>query len=304
MILEQLSAATGLERAFLTQVTYTASHRYKTYRVPKKTKGLRTIHHPARELKLLQTWLAQVIFSRLPIHDSAIAYRRGRNIGTNAGLHAANNYLLKVDFQDFFPSITGEDVEQLLRANRARIHPVALNEQDYRIIRQLVSRNDRLTIGAPTSPVLSNAVMYDFDVWWAERCGPQAITYTRYADDLFFSTNTPRLLEGLLVELREDLAQRRHPHLTINNRKTVFTSRKHKRLVTGLVLTCDGKVSLGRKQKRKIRSLVHKKLAGTLGEDVAKYLIGYLSFARSVEPQFIESLRKKFGHDRFDHLHE
>src|ERR1700761_334994 len=114
MILDKLSSDTGVSLSYLERLVRTASHRYKTYEIKKKTGGVRTISHPARELKLLQLWLVKNIFARLPVHDAAFAYRHGRNIHSHASVHAAHNYLLKVDFKEFFPSITSTDVTMLL----------------------------------------------------------------------------------------------------------------------------------------------------------------------------------------------
>jgi RNA-directed DNA polymerase len=255
MVLERIAPETGLSGDYVSLIARTATHRYKTYQIPKATGGFRTIDHPARELKLLQLWLVNNLFSRLPVHPAAYAYRKGRNILAHALLHAAQNYSLKVDFRDFFPSITALDVSRVLAAN-ASLFSSPLNADDYGLVRLLVCKSGRLTIGAPSSPVLSNAVMLEFDTYWAERCGAQGIIYSRYADDLYFSTNRRQLLSRILTELRTDLARRESPSLTINTAKTAFTSRKRRRLVTGLVLTSDRQVSIGRTAKRRIRSLI------------------------------------------------
>jgi RNA-directed DNA polymerase len=77
--------------------------------------------------------------------------------------------------------------------------------------------------------------------------------------------------------------------------KRVFTSRKHKRMILGLVLTDDGNISLGRKQKMAIKSLVFKYRTGELSPERVSYLSGYLAFARSVEPGFLKRLDTKYG---------
>ena len=249
MILERIAPETGLSKDYVALIARTATHRYKTYQIPKATGGIRTINHPARELKLLQFWLVSSIFSHLPVHPAAYAYRKGRNILATAVLHAAQSYLLKVDFRDFFPSITAFDISRVLEVN-APLFSSPLHPDDYRLIRLLVCKSGRLTIGAPSSPVLSNAVMFEFDVYWAERCRSQGITYTRYADDLYFSTDRPQALSVVFAELQADLARRQSPRLAINSTKTAFTSRKRRRLVTGLVLTSDRRVSMAARQAK------------------------------------------------------
>ena len=119
--------------------------------------------------------------------------------------------------------------------------------------------------------------------------------YSRYADDLYFSTNKPNLMGDLFAELKQDLRQRKSPRLSLKEEKTVFTSRKHKRLVTGLVLTPDKKVSIGRAKKRRIRAMVYQFTKNELNDKDIAYLRGYIAYVNSVEPTFVETLRRKYG---------
>ncbi|HEV2489401.1 MAG TPA: retron St85 family RNA-directed DNA polymerase [Candidatus Acidoferrales bacterium] len=289
--------ASGLQvgEEYVRLVARTANHRYKVYQIPKKVGGLRTIHHPARELKLIQTWLVENLLSKLPVHPAASAYKSGSSVKKHANIHRHSNFLMKIDFQDFFPSITGKDVIRVLKKKFGSMNGLLAGTQDYEVVRRLVCRDDRLTIGAPSSPVLSNAVMYEFDLNWALKCRKRGVTYTRYADDLYFSTNRPNVLAPLLEEIRADLRGRKHPALQVNNDKTVFTSRKRRKLVTGVVITPEGRLSLGRKRKRYIKSLLFRHGRGELSAEQRNYLSGFLSFARSVEPSFIQSLKRKYG---------
>jgi hypothetical protein len=144
--------------------------------------------------------------------------------------------------------------------------------------------------------------MYDFDLKWANWCRENDVAYSRYADDLCFSTKRPEILDKVLDLLHRDLEERASPKLRINAKKTVFTSRKRKRLVTGLVLTPESRLSLGRQNKRKIRAMVHQFMNNTLDPQTASYLTGYLSFARSVESSFVDSLKRKYGAEAIESL--
>jgi retron-type reverse transcriptase len=292
VILEELSRETSLTPYYLLLLARTASHRYKIYPIKKKTGGERIIQHPSRELKLIQSWLVDHVLSRFPVHPAAFAYVKHRGIREHANLHRGNNYILKVDCKEFFPSITSADVHLLLQRN-ANCLTSPLTEEDRAFIAMIVCRNGRLTIGAPSSPAVSNAVMYDFDERWSS--WSESVVYSRYADDLFFSTNTPNLLATLLSGLRQDLAAMVSPRLKINERKTVFSSRKRKRLITGLVLGSDGAVSLGRARKRYVKSLIHRYLLGLLDTEQSAYLRGFLAYASGVDARFIEALARKFG---------
>ena len=297
MILEEMARQLVLPVPFLEKLALTASFRYKEYRIPKKTGGERTIHHPARELKLLQKWLLQHVLASLPIHPAATAYVKDASIRRNAEMHAAHNYLLRVDFQDFFPSLKGTDVVAVLRANQPTAAATGVTAQDIDFMRKILCRFDSLTIGAPTSPQISNAIMFECDTTWSGIAQDLDVTYTRYADDLYFSTNRANILSELFERLRESLKERGTPILQINNKKTTFSSRKRRRLVAGLILTCDRKISIGRRKKRHLKSLVWKLRQKQLAPDEIASLRGWIAYLRSVEPSFVLSLQQKYNLD-------
>lgn len=155
----------------------------------KKQVGKRTIAQPAKEVKSLQYWVIKHIFPKLKIHRCAIAYVKGKGIKDNARPHAQNPYMIKIDFSDFFPSIKGTDFIKLAEDQM----PNDFDQDDLdRIIKILFWRPKnsaglRLSIGAPSSPYLSNAMMYKFDSEILTYCLSTGISYTRYADDLTFS---------------------------------------------------------------------------------------------------------------------
>ena len=275
-------------------------HRYKKYNIKKRNeKGSRRIAQPAKQVKNLQQVVYQNFFSDLPIHDSATAYRKGRGIKTNALAHRKNQYLLKMDFSDFFPSIRPEDfIKHIQEHSEAE-----LTDVDKSIIARLffyVPARGRplvLSIGSPTSPAISNTVLYNLDIRISEFCKNNSIVYTRYADDTTFSTNTKEILFQIPELITNYLQELPYPSIKLNEQKTVFTSKKFNRHVTGLVITNDNKISIGRDKKRKIKSLIHKHINGNLEEEMGAYLQGYLSFIHDVEPEFIFSLKEKYGHE-------
>ena len=297
MIIEQMASRLALSIPYLLKLSSSASHRYKQYEIPKRTRGMRTIYHPARELKLVQRWLLRNVLISLPVHPAATAYQQNSTIKRNAEVHAASNYLLRVDFQDFFPSLRGADVLNVLIANRDRLANQSVSDLDIDFIKRIVCRFDALTIGAPTSPLISNAIMFDFDATWRRNAEAIGVTYTRYADDLYFSTTEPNVLSPLLKKLREHLKGISQPKLQINEAKTGFSSRKWRRLATGLVLTHDRKVSLGRHKKRMIKAQVFRLTRHELKAVQLASLRGWISYASSVEPDFVARLQRKYALD-------
>jgi hypothetical protein len=283
----------------------TAPFRYKVFKVEKRNgKGKRTIAQPAREVKDLQYWVMEKILHNFPIHSAATAYRAGRSITTNAAKHAPNHFLLKMDFKDFFNSIRSDDLDAYLR----KLSSEEWGDKDIEYLKRILfwdkERRGRLvmSIGAPSSPMLSNILLYDFDRRVQAFCTPRRVRYSRYADDLAFSTNKPNVLREVEVEVVRICKRMRHPKLTVNAEKTVHASARVARRVTGLVLTNEGSVSLGRDRKRLIRAQIHRFLMGGLNLEEKGKLRGMLAFVNSAEPSFIEKLRDHYGSAEIDKI--
>ncbi len=291
-----ISKNTGLSTTYIYHIMRSASHRYKLYTIPKRTGGQRLIAHPAVELKLIQRWLVANVFSKMPVHEAVYSYRKGRGIHDLASIHKNNKYFLRVDFSDFFSSIKNKDVAILI-SKRLEYIPFTLSKSDYNLIQSAVCRNSHLTIGAPSSPAISNAILYDFDKLCYDKAKTSSVVYSRYADDLYFSTNRTGVLTTIYKEVELDINRLSSPNLFINEKKTVFSSKKHRRMITGLIITPDSKISIGRKKKRYIKSLIYRFINGNLDIEQKSYLKGYLSYIKAVDPEFLSNLNKKYGNE-------
>jgi RNA-directed DNA polymerase len=275
------------------QIAVTSSSRYRKIMLQRPGKEPRPVWQPSSELRLIQRWCADRLFSLLPVHKSCFSYVKDRSIAKHAARHRTTRYLSRVDITGFFPSIRRHNIQSLLTRNKSALSIEAPADVDF--LSNLVTRGDSLVIGSPSSPVLSNAIMYDFDRKWSEICEQQEVIYSRYADDIYISANLPGILSGLLINLKHDLVSMPGLRFSINEKKNVFTSRKRLRRVTGIVLTPDQKLSIGRHEKRKIKSLIHQALNRKLGYQEIQSLLGRLSFVDGVEPTFALSLRRKYG---------
>lgn len=298
-LVSKMSKDLLMPNVMLDYLIRSAPYRYKVYQVPKRSgSGMRTIAQPAKEIKILQYWVIKNIFSNMPVHPSATAYVTGKNIRDNCDPHASKPYLLKLDFKNFFPSIKGEDFLQYTRNN----DNIDLEEPDLnRLVKILFwwpkgQTQLQLSIGAPSSPYLSNAIMYKFDSEITQYCSQLLVNYTRYADDMTFSMHD-KTSRGLILQRVLDLLNELpFPRLEINNKKTVFGSKAHRRMVTGLILSNEGDVSLGRERKRRISAQIHHFINGKLSDKDQVKLRGMLAFARSIEPDFVRRIEKKYGH--------
>ncbi|HBO3456640.1 RNA-dependent DNA polymerase [Pseudomonas aeruginosa] len=297
LILEELASKLLISTAELVKFVNTAPYRYKVYSIPKRSgRGLRIIAQPTEVLKVIQRMVLDSYLKGLPIHDCATAYRDGLSIKENAAVHLGSKYLLKMDFSEFFPSIGPSDLITHLKKHRKDIA-----REDAYAVRKIffwATKKDpahRLSIGAPSSPFISNTLMYEFDCKVFDECTRLGVRYTRYADDLTFTTN----VRGILFELPDIVtkicAEIGYPTLRVNQDKTVFSSKGNNRHVTGLVLTNDNKISLGREKKRYFRSLIHRYSLGGMSSEDIYALKGRLAFAKHVEPTFYYAVVQKYG---------
>jgi retron-type reverse transcriptase len=170
-------------------------------------------------------------------------------------------------------------------------------------LRHILFRKDRkekkfkLSIGAPSSPLISNFVMAIFDEEVSIYCGSLGVAFTRYADDLAFSTNKKGILFDIPNQVKTILGETTQNKITVNDSKTVFSSTKHNRHITGVTISNDRKLSIGRQKKRMISAMVHKFSFGVLEEDKIANLQGQLAFVKNIEPEFLDRLTTKYGID-------
>jgi hypothetical protein len=136
--------------------------------------------------------------------------------------------------------------------------------------------------------------MYDFDLAMSAQASSDGVTYTRYADDLTFSTDRKNILKSFPNHVKRLIGEVGCPPFRINTRKTVHASRAGKRIVTGLVLTPDGHLSVGRDRKHLARAMFHRAAQGQLSDKEISRLEGLLAFIDSVEPGFSDRLRKRY----------
>jgi retron-type reverse transcriptase len=304
-ILSTLNIEAGINTETAINIISSAPKRYKVFSIEKRrTDKKRVIAHPSKELKIIQRLIINKISEQCLIHNCAHAYIKGKSIKTNAMAHVRNQYILKMDFKNFFPNIKPVDFIYHLKQNS----PFEIAGRDETIIELLFfwfnseKENLELSIGAPSSPFISNFVMYQFDVTINEFCQSNDVIYTRYADDLCFSTKEKNKLREVEEFVKKTASESIHPILVVNNDKTIHSSKKHNRHITGLTLTNDQSISLGRERKRLYRVLVHKFLRSELGHEETESLKGFLAFASDVEPVFLERLKKMYGAEVIEKL--
>jgi RNA-directed DNA polymerase len=292
-VIREMAHDLGVTTRFIARFANGASHAYKRYYVLKKPGSFRIIDQPSKQLKAMQRWLLAYVLEGLPVHTSAMAYRKGKSIFQNASLHAHSRYLLRMDCKDFFPSITDSDLRLLIAARPAAFS--TWQPFEIELFCKLVCKDGRLTIGAPTSPALSNAVCYELDSELSEISKKLDVTYSRYADDLFFSAKIPNILASIEPIVSATISEVPFPRwISINPDKTRRSSKRGTRRVTGITLGSDGRPYVGRPTKRKIRGMIHR--FDSLDTKSRASLAGLIAYVSGFDPEFVNSLITKYGH--------
>ena len=297
-IAEYLSTKTGKSVHDIESLISNAPRMYKVYRIPKRTGGYRVIAQPSKVIKSLQRHMVEMLSESLPIHPYAMAYQKGKDIKLNAQIHSKNEYILKMDFEDFFNSITPE-----LFKKRLKLDGIRFNTSDINLLIKLLFWNPSkrkngkliLSVGAPSSPLISNYIMYRFDCVIEKYCKQEYITYSRYADDMTFSTLKKDQLFIIPDIVNKTLKQNSYKRISIKLSKTVFSSKAHNRHVTGVTLNNNGEISIGRERKRMLSSLIFQAMYGKLDNDEISSLKGQLVQAFYIDNKFKVSMHKKYG---------
>ncbi|RNM06861.1 retron St85 family RNA-directed DNA polymerase [Dickeya undicola] len=271
----------------------------KKFELKKKNDKFRIIHQPSKKLKVIQYWLIYNIFKEMPIHAAAVAYRNELSILDNAERHKRNKYFLKIDFKDFFPSLTFNDLLPFLESWKSSRTDLFINNELKEIIRKsCFYTNDKLVIGYPSSPIISNIIMFDLDeniqsIISDNKYGN--VIYTRYADDIIISTDKAGACKEIYKEISTLIKSTITPSLSINVEKTKFSSSSGgSATVTGLRVCHDQHITIHKKQKDHIRLLLSLYAKGILNEKDEKSLIGHLAYCHHVDPAFYSKLSKKY----------
>ncbi|WGL99518.1 retron St85 family RNA-directed DNA polymerase [Arsenophonus sp. aPb] len=307
-IIKQLAQYFAINESKVMLFLVDAPNKYKIYKIPKRSSGYRIIAQPSKKLKEYQRAFLKLY--HFPIHKAAMAYCEGKSIKDNALSHIHGQYLLKTDFENFFGSITPSVFWNCIENCTEKVPHFSIPER--KIVEKILfwrpTKNKDgklvLSVGAPSSPVLSNFCLYEFDRLLDSLCSERGIVYTRYADDLTFSTNTKDILYPLIPIIQELLIKLFQHALKINHSKTIFSSKAHNRHVTGITINNEGKLSLGRERKRFIKHLIHQFKYNQLDKFDIDYLKGLLSFASYIEQDFIIRLKQKYSAELIDKIYK
>jgi RNA-directed DNA polymerase len=256
-----LSLETPAELCRLLRVTFSQLEEivnnpvYKHYAIKKKRGGERQIHSPEKELKAIQkklNYFLQAYYLWIKPNEVFGFVINPRyletycNIAENAKPHTGKKHLLNVDLKDFFPSISAKRVKSVFTSSY-----FSFNEQIAAALTLLTTYEGKLPIGTPTSPVISNFVCIQLDADLKSFCQANGLQFTRYADDLTFSSDTLISNDNVLDII--NLIKKNG--FEVNEKKLRLKSSNRRQTVTGL--TVNEKVNVDRKLLKKIRAMLH-----------------------------------------------
>lgn len=273
---------------------------YVQFSVRKRSGGLRVLASPHQKLRKAQSWILEHILVKLAVHDAAHGFVAGRGTVTNAAPHVGQQAVVNADLKDFFPSITFPRVEGFFRrlgysGAVATILALLVTECPRQQVRYAgrelwVATGPRsLPQGACTSPALSNAIAWRLDKRLKGIASKLGWTYTRYADDLTFSSSgeCSQQVGYFLARLRH-IVQDEGFHL--NRAKTRVQRRNAQQSVTGIVV--NDRPGVSRKTVRKLRAILHNaKRTGLAAQnrenhpDFEGWLQGMIAYVRMVNPE-------------------
>jgi RNA-directed DNA polymerase len=248
---------------YLNHLLYWGRHRYRyrTFRIRKKSGGFREICAPPPPLGILQSKLnavLQLVYRRKP---SVHGFLTGQSIVSNARRHVGNRFVLNIDLEGFFPSINFGRVRGVFMAR-----PYYVGAPAATVLAQICCLKGQLPQGAPTSPIVSNMVCARLDGELQELAKEYRCTYTRYADDITFSTTVPKFPKQLatpstglsgrgLVLGRELVSVISSNGFGVNDSKQRLQLRDQHQEVTGLTVNKFPNVS--RRFVRQVRAMLH-----------------------------------------------
>jgi RNA-directed DNA polymerase len=282
---------------------------YVQFLVPKKSGGERMLSAPHAQLAAAQRWIFDNIVNKLTAHDAAHGFVTGRNIVSNANPHIASAVVVNCDLTNFFPSITVHRVIGLFR--QIGYSPAAAT-----VLALLVTDSPRRKVlfngkpwyvatgprglpqGACTSPGISNLIARRLDSRLSGICRKLGWAYTRYADDLSFSSKTPSDRIGYLLARIRHIA--RDEGFDVNEKKTRVLKPGARQMVTGVVT--NARPGTPRFLRRRLRAILHNaKKTGLATQNrrqvphFTAWLGGTIEFVSMVNPAQGQPLKTEFA---------
>ncbi len=259
---------------------------YRNAYLPKRDKTMRKLSVPDTILKKVQRSIAKVILAQYPVSRYARGYVFGFGVKENARPHVGKEKILKLDIDGFFDNIRYSLVKNIVFYKEKFSEPIRI------LLTMLCYFHDSLPQGAPSSPAVTNIILYDFDEKVGAFCAEEGIAYTRYCDDMTFSGSfdEKKVIAFVKAELRK-------LGLFIKDGKTAVVPKSKRQTVTGIVV--NEKINLSADYKKKIRQEIYyirkfgffahlQKIGQTDGKGYLQCLQGRIAYVLHTVPHSAE----------------
>lgn len=254
----ELAAFLHVPRKQLTYVLYAQgiNNFYTSFEIKKKNGGLRKINAPKGDLKDIQRKLTDALYMHMKKmwtkkKNISHAFEKDKSIITNAKIHRNKRLVLNIDLENFFESIHFGRIRGFFIKNNYFLLPTEVAT----VIAQLTCYDGKLPQGSPSSPIISNLICEILDHRLLKIAKKYKLDYTRYADDLTFSTNDKKFL-NLQTEFYEKISKELiRAGFKINEKKVRLQLRDSRQVVTGLVV--NKKINVNRIYYKETRAMAH-----------------------------------------------
>ena len=260
----------------------TTDYKYKIFEIPKKHSGFRKIYSPVYSLKIIQRWVLENILYRIKPSNNCFGYVKGMScpLAKNADKHKANLFIMKLDVENFFPSLDNKKVFGLFES-------IGYNKEVSALLTNICTCDEHVPQGAVTSPYLSNLLCIKLDLRLQRYCSKRDVVYTRYVDDLTFSSNNRGELKKIfhmVCKILEDEG------FYVNKNKIKFMTPKTKKSITGVTIS-DEKLKAPHEMKRLVRSMLHKAIISGDYTELNR-IRGYIAYICSIEEDYKEKVMR------------
>ena len=281
--LSSLERDLGISAKTLYAVSNNISKHYHKAKLPKKSGGYRNLSVPDEVMKAIQRQISEMLLIHMPVSRYAKAYRFGSSTLRNAKHHVGKQVVLKLDILHFFDSVRYSTVKD-------KVFPEEIYAEPLRILlTMLCYHKDALPQGAPSSPAITNIILYEFDELVGQWCRERGIAYTRYCDDMTFSGdfNPAEVIRFVRLELKK-------MGFLLNEQKTRIQRPGQQQSVTGIVV--NEKLSIPANYRRKLRQELYycknfgiqehlQKTGLEIPEDIYRMqLLGKVNYVLQVHP--------------------
>lgn len=236
--------------------TNPSNQRYRSFTIKKKTGGERVINAPKLLLVRTQKALSAIFTICMEIHPKAMGFTEGKSVVTNAQLHTGKNYVYNIDLKDFFHSFKKWQIKRIFTQTSFQLPEEIANYLASLCVHTIDidgKKEQVLPQGAPTSPILTNILCKKMDIALDKLAKKYKATYSRYADDITFSSNKSVFNNPIFLQELEAIIHKNK--LQINPKKTRLQKKTNRQEVTGI--TVNEKLNTTRKYVKQIRMWIY-----------------------------------------------